>query len=58
MIALARRRGPVVSAPTATEDIGAMGCEIESRQGIHRVVAFSNKSSLTILKILYFLKYY
>jgi hypothetical protein len=33
------RRGLRVSSPPATEEIGAMGPEIESRQGIGRVVA-------------------
>jgi hypothetical protein len=31
---VARRRGLVVSSLPATEEIGAMGCEIESHQGI------------------------
>jgi hypothetical protein len=34
------RRGLVVTSPPATEEIGAIGREIESRQGIHRVVVF------------------
>jgi hypothetical protein len=33
------RRGLVVSSPPATEETGAMGCEIESRPGICKVVA-------------------
>jgi hypothetical protein len=34
LLALARRRGLVVSSPPATEEIGAMGREIVSHQGI------------------------
>jgi hypothetical protein len=35
------RRGLVVSSPNATEGTEGMGREIESRQGIGRVVAFN-----------------
>jgi hypothetical protein len=34
-IKMAWRRGLVISSPPATEETGAMGSEIESRQGIH-----------------------
>jgi hypothetical protein len=34
----------MVSSPAATEKAGAMGREIESRQGICRVVAFRRKN--------------
>jgi hypothetical protein len=37
------RRGLVVSSPPATEETKAMGRETESRQGIHRVVAYFKK---------------
>jgi hypothetical protein len=33
-------QGLEVSSPPATEEIGAMCCEIESCQGIRKVVAF------------------
>jgi hypothetical protein len=32
----------VVWSPPATKDIGALGREIESRQSMHRMVAFKN----------------
>jgi hypothetical protein len=35
-----KRPGGVVSSPTATEEIGAMGRDIESRQGMYRVIYF------------------
>jgi hypothetical protein len=37
MYVLPWRLGLVVTSPLTTEEIGAMGREIESRQGIHRV---------------------
>jgi hypothetical protein len=36
------RRGPEVSSPPATKEMRVMDSEIESRQGICRVVAFKN----------------
>jgi hypothetical protein len=38
-----RQRGRVVSSPPATKETGAMGHEIESRQGIYMVVAFKSE---------------
>jgi hypothetical protein len=34
----------VISSPPVTEEIGAMGREIEARQGIGRVVALKNNN--------------
>jgi hypothetical protein len=36
------RRGLVKSSRPATEKTGAMGCEIESHQGMYKGVAFLN----------------
>jgi hypothetical protein len=38
-------RGLVVSSPPVTGETGAIGREIESRHGIHRMTAFSTKKS-------------
>jgi hypothetical protein len=38
------RRGLVISSPPSTEDIGAMGREIESRQGIGRQLLYLYKN--------------
>jgi hypothetical protein len=37
-------RGLVVSSSPATDETGAMGREIESRQGMHREVVFLEKN--------------
>jgi hypothetical protein len=44
------RRGLLVSSPPANEQAGAMGRDIESRQGMHRVVAFILKMFIWTLK--------
>jgi hypothetical protein len=36
-------------SPPATEEIGAMGLEIESRQGIHRVVILISSTRLKLV---------
>jgi hypothetical protein len=37
---VARQRGLVVTYPPATEEMGAMGREIESRQGMYMYVGW------------------
>jgi hypothetical protein len=51
-------RGLMVSSPPATEETGAMGREIETRQGMYRVIAifknanfFANFSPTSLLNI-------
>jgi hypothetical protein len=41
----------VVLTPPATEEIGAMGREIESRHGIHRIVGFEAKKIFLIINV-------
>jgi hypothetical protein len=54
------RRGLVESSPPVTEETGAMGREIESRQGMYSVVALKNWAQLlkSDLKWVWFVEYF
>jgi hypothetical protein len=43
------RRGLVVVSPPSSDETGAMGREIESHQGMHRVGSFKKRKSESIL---------